>query len=338
MLKLLKSNWIAVILLLVVAFVTLQEIISYKNNKAPIALLSADSTWVAPSLFTDGETTGQERELVIYGQELIAHTSNYFGPKGSVRQITNGMNCQNCHLNAGTLPWGNNYGAVYATYPKFRARSGLIEDIPKRVNDCFERSLNGQPIDTASREMKAIYTYLKWLGKDVPKEKQPYGSGLEKLPYLPRAASPENGRLVYDSKCQSCHGMTGEGQPGLDGKSFATPPLWGPNSYNDGAGLYRLSNFASFAKNNMPLGQASHGSPVLSLEEAWDVAAFVNSQPRPHIDQQKDWPEIGRKPVDFPFGPYADTCSEKQHKYGPFQPLEAARVKAVTVVVKNTRK
>jgi thiosulfate dehydrogenase len=325
MLKALKSNWIAVVLLLIVVVVTLQEIIHYKRNKVEIAREPMDSTWVAPSLFTDQLTEGKEREQVIYGQELVAHTAAYFGPKGSVLQITNGMNCQNCHLDAGTRAWGNNFGAVYATYPKFRERSGSVEDINKRVNDCFERSLNGRPIDTTSREMHAIYTYIKWLGKEVPKNKKPYGSGLEKLPFLERAASPQKGRQVYINKCQTCHGTSGEGQVGLDGKTFATPPLWGNHSYNDGAGLYRLSNFAAFVKNNMPFGQTSHGSPVLSLEEAWDVAAFVNIQERPHIDQSRDWPNISKKPVDFPFGPYADTFTEKQHKFGPFAPIAAAK-------------
>lgn len=325
MLKALKSNWIPVVLLLIVAVVTLQEIISYKRNKVEITRETIDSTWVAPSLFSDQLTAGKEREQVIYGQELVAHTAAYFGPKGSVLQISNGMNCQNCHLDAGTRAWGNNFGAVYATYPKFRERSGAVEDIYKRVNDCFERSLNGKSIDTASREMQAIYTYIKWLGKDVPKGEKPLGSGLEKLPFLDRVARPEAGRHVFINKCQTCHGPNGEGQPGLDGKTFATPPLWGHNSYNDGAGLYRLSNFASFIKNNMPFGQASHQSPVLSPEEAWDVAAFVNSQPRPHIDQSRDWPDIGKKPVDFPFGPYADAFTEQQHKYGPFGPIAASK-------------
>ena len=77
----------------------------------------------------------------------------------------------------------------------------------------------------------------------------------------------------------------------------------------------------------MPFRLASHANPVLSLEEAWDVAAFVNSQPRPQFDQAGDWPDVNKKPVDFPFGPFADTFPEKQHKYGPFEPIENARKK-----------
>ena len=130
-------------------------------------IASTDSTWVGPSLYIDHTTLGEERELIIYGQDLIAHTSKYLGPKGSVAQITNGMNCQNCHLQAGAKSWGNNYAAVFSTYPKFRDRSGQIETIYKRVADCMERSLNGTAVDSNSREFKAIYAYIKWLGQDV---------------------------------------------------------------------------------------------------------------------------------------------------------------------------
>ncbi|MBN8856950.1 MAG: cytochrome C, partial [Sphingobacteriales bacterium] len=92
-------------------------------------------------------------------------------------------------------------------------------------------------------------------------------------------------------------------------------------SYNDGAGLLRLSGFAAFVKNNMPFGTDFH-KPVLSNEEAWDVAAFVNSHERPHMDQSTDWQDLAKKPVDYPYGPYIDTFSEKQHKYGPFTPIK----------------
>ncbi len=100
------------------------------------------------------------------------------------------MNCQNCHLDAGTRPWGNNFGAVSATYPQYRSRSNAIQNVYGRVNDCFERSLNGKAIDTNSYEMQSIYKYLQWLGKEVPKSKKPYGSGMPKLPFLSRAADP----------------------------------------------------------------------------------------------------------------------------------------------------
>ncbi|MFM2259199.1 MAG: hypothetical protein RLZZ424_1162 [Bacteroidota bacterium] len=285
-------------------------------------IASTDSTWVGPSLYIDHITLGEERELIIYGQDLIAHTSRYLGPKGSVAQITNGMNCQNCHLQAGSKAWGNNFAAVFSTYPKFRDRSGQVETIYKRVADCMERSLNGTAVDSNSREFKAIYAYIKWLGKDVQKNEKPIGSGIEKLPYLDRAADPKKGQIVYTAQCQSCHGANGEGQLAADALEYTYPPLWGPHSYNDGAGLYRLSNFAGYVKNNMPNLLTSHKNPTLTDEESWDIAAYVNSQSRPHKDQSKDWPKFEKKPLDFPFGPYADSFSESQHKYGSFKPIQ----------------
>jgi len=92
-----------------------------------------------------------------------------------------------------------------------------------------------------------------------------------------------------------------------------------------GAGLYRLTRFAGYVKYNMPFGTATHDNPQLTDEETWDVAAFVNSQPRPKKPFPKDWPDITKKAVDYPFGPYTDTFSEQQHKYGPFCPIKKAR-------------
>ncbi len=273
--------------------------------------------WTVPSDWRMMYLSKEEKELVLYGRELIAHTADYLGPKGSVKSISNGMNCQNCHLDAGTKPWGNNYFAVQANYPKFRERSGTKENQIKRINDCFQRSLNGNALDSTSKEMKAILAYIKWVGQDVEKKKTPKGSGIYKLKILSRATDLIKGKEVYMAKCQSCHQEDGQGLMASTGKSYTYPPLWGPHSYNIGAGLFRISNFAGFVKYNMPLG-AKYDSPQLSDEEAWDVAAYVNSMPRPSKDLSKDWPRMAGKPFDHPFGPYADPFPESQHKYGPW--------------------
>ncbi len=260
-----------------------------------------------------------EDSLARYGHELISNTSFYLGPKGKLAAITNGMNCQNCHLNAGIVPYGNNYSAVVANYPMFRARSGGLETIPKRVNDCIERSLNGKALDTNSKEMKAILAYMHWLGDDVPKKTKPIGSGIPNLPEMNRPADPQKGALVYMQKCQTCHGANGQGQPNAEGYGYTYPPLWGEHSYNIGAGLYRLSRFAGYVKYNMPFGTANYKNQALTNEEAWDVAAFVNSRPRPKMDLSNDWPDVSKKPKDHPFGPYTDGLSEQQHKFGPWK-------------------
>ena len=293
---------------------------------APVqaAVSSGPVYWTAADIGSVADPS--QRATLEYGRELIAHTAEYLGPRGSVMTISNGLNCQNCHLDAGTRVFGNNYGSVASMYPKFRARSGTVEDLNKRINDCFERSLNGRPLDTLGREMEAIRAYISFIGSNVPKGKPAEGSGLKKMPYLDRAADPAAGELAYVAKCQVCHQANGEGMLNPDGIAYLYPPLWGPNSYNDGAGLYRLSNFARYIKYNMPLG-VTHDNPQLSDEEAWDIAAYVNSQNRPHKDTRHDWPDISKKPVDHPFGPYADEFSETQHKYGPFQPILDAREK-----------
>lgn len=335
-----------IVLVLVITIVAIPFIFYYTGKPAKPGKQTPDATaqpgtskadagnyWTAPDISTIPDA--KQKEQVTYGQELIAHTSKYLGPNGSVMQISNGMNCQNCHLQAGTVAFGNNYGSVASLYPKFRARSGGVEDIYKRVNDCFERSLNGKALPKTSKEMQAIVSYINFIGSNVEKGKKAEGSGFKDLAWLDRAASPENGMSVYTAKCQSCHQANGEGVVALDKTEYTYPALWGKNSFNDGAGLYRISNFAKYIKYNMPLG-VTHRNPQLTDEEAWDVAAFVVSQARPHINVPKDWPDISKKPVDHPFGPYADAFAEAQHKYGPFKPIVEAQKKMEETVKQKT--
>lgn len=278
--------------------------------------------WKAPD--TALIPASREGRLIRYGRDLIANTSRYLGPKGSKAALSNGMNCQNCHLDAGTKPWGNNYGAVFSTYPRFRDRSGSIENIFRRVNDCFERSLNGQPLDTNSVEMQAICAYIQWLGQDVPKGVKPSNAGISDLPFLDRAADPVKGFTIYQLNCRRCHGDQGCGTSRADSNGYVYPPLWGEHSYTTGAGLFRIGRLAGYVRDNMPLG-CSHDAPVLSCQDAWDVAAFINSQSRPEKTFPRDWPNIARKPFDHPFGPYADSFTAAQHKYGPFGPILVSR-------------
>ena len=283
---------------------------------------SPQAVWSPPdSTLIPGNADG---DLIRYGKELVAHTARYLGPRGKVMQISNGMNCQNCHLKAGTKPFGNNWAAVVSTYPKFRARSGSIETIEKRINDCLERSLNGQKLRDDSREMRAIIAWFQWVGKDVTKGTVPPGTGITSLPFLERAADPALGKLVYEKHCARCHGAAATGFKHPDSVEWKYPPLVGRDSYGVGAGLYRLSRFAGYVKSNMPHG-TNYDKPVLTDEEAWDVAAYINSLPRPDKKFAEDWPDIAAKPFDHPFGPYADTFSESQHKFGPFDVITAAK-------------
>ncbi len=336
------NKLLVVVMILVIGLVSVPFILYYvkqpekllekipANDKVnEVAKKDTAAWWVAPEIASI--TDPLQKKQVEYGKELIVHTSKYLGPNGTVIKLSNGLNCQNCHLQAGTTVFGNNYGSVASLYPKFRARSGSLENIYKRVNDCFERSLNGKALDITGKEMFAIVSYIQYIGSNVEKGKKAAGSGFKDLAFLDRAADPEKGMIVYTAKCQSCHQLNGEGSFNADKTEYTFPALWGNNSFNDGAGLYRISNFAKYVKYNMPQG-VTHENPQLTDEEAWDVAAFVIKQNRPHINTPKDWPDKSKKPVDHPFGPYADNFSEKQHKYGPFIPIvEAQKKKEDTV-------
>ncbi len=324
--------YIRTIVLVTTLLALLTLIVSRLIPGKPQAPMAAAYYWIPPD--TAFVHSRPDADQILYGREIIRNTSYYLGPNGTVAKTSNGMNCQNCHLDAGTRAWGNNYGAVASQYPKFRDRSGTIETIHKRVNDCFQRSLNSpQPLDSNSKEMKAIEAYLQWVGSNVPKKIKPAESGIEDIAFLDRPADTINGHALYLARCRQCHGADGQGQLNPESSGYLFPPLWGANSYTSGAGLFRISRLAGYIKNNMPNG-ATHDHPTLSTEEAWDIAAFVNSQPRPVKVFAYDWPDASRKPIDYPFGPYSDGFSESQHKYGPFLPIvekrKAIRAKQAT--------
>lgn len=294
-----------------------------KNNSDSVVIV-LNKEWKAPDTSKIDDT--QQGDLIRYGRALILHTADFFGPKGTVAHISNGMNCGDCHIEAGTRLWGNNFSRVASTYPLYRNRSGKIETVEMRINDCFERSLNGKKPGDSSNEMKAMVAYINWIGKDVSKGTNINGAGTESLPFLNRGADSMNGKLVYTSTCQKCHGKNGEGILEGNKEEYLYPPLWGRHSYNVGAGIYELSKFAGYIKNNMPYG-ATFNNPQLTNEQAWDVAAYVNSQPHPFKNLNKDWPDMSSKPFDYPFGPYTDSFSSTQHKYGPFGPIQQAHKK-----------
>jgi len=313
------SIFVALILLMMLVFAACLEENKDVAKDTPTST-AAGLKWIIPDTAELPNT--EDSRLIKYGRSLVVNTSYYFGPKGVIAHKSNGLNCQNCHLNAGTKLFGNNFSLTAIGYPRFKDRSGKVETIVKKVEDCFERSLNGEEIDSNSHEMKAFVAYLEWIGRNVKKGAKPAGSGIEEPPFLKRAADTTKGRMVFIAKCQVCHGKDGQGLLNPARTAYTYPPLWGPHSYNIGASIYRLSKFAGYIRNNMPFG-SDYKNRKLTDEEAWDVAAFVNSQPHPFKDISADWPKLSSKPYDQPFGPYADTLfSTNQRKYGPFGPIK----------------
>jgi len=252
-----------------------------------------------------------------YGFQLISKTAEQYGPGGRINIRSNGMNCSHCHLDAGKNLQAIPLTRVYLQYPKYRDRSGSHESLYKRIKDCFERSLQSMAPDSNSREIQAITAYLKWLSENAPAD----SITRNPLPYLTRAADSTNGSRLYTSTCKRCHGQNGEGFREADHSTFRYPPLWGLKSYSTGAGMYQVTKLARFIKYNMPYDKPP-GRIVLTDEEAYDLAAYINSQKRQTFDISHDWPVMSTKPVDYPFGPYADSFSADRHKYGPWLNLK----------------
>lgn len=285
-------------------------------------------TWTAPDPNTlPDDAWGRTVRL---GRDLIANTAAHIGPEAADparRYAGNNMACQNCHIGAGTQPFGNPLAGAFANYPSYRARSGAVGTIEERIQGCMRRSMNGRKLPPDGPEMTAMIAYLKFLAAGRPVGAPLPGQGSGRMPELDRPADPAHGRAVYAQVCAACHGANGQGMrngAAGDAKGYAVPPLWGPDSFNDGAGMDRLIEAANFIHNNMPAG-TTWQHPAVAVADAWDVAAFVQSQPRPHMQGlEHDYPDRLEKPVDAPYGPYADNFSEQQHRLGPFAPIRAA--------------
>lgn len=260
-----------------------------------------------------------------YGRRLLRETPELLGqdhPDPSRRMIGNRLACASCHLDIGSEPGTLTLLQTREHYPRFSGRAGGMTGIEDRINECMQRSMHGKPLPMDSPEMIAMAAYLRALGAQyaamgasAKKAVEPAGF---KTPQ--RRADPAMGQVVYSTRCSICHGADGAGllATGDLRKGYLFPPLWGPDSFNDGAGMGRVLTAARFIKSRMPLGKAD-----LTDDEAFDVAAFINSKPRPQMPNlDKDYPDRSTKPVDNPYGPYADAFPQDQHKYGPFQPIE----------------
>lgn len=265
--------------------------------------------------------------LVRKGRDLTVETFAHIGPEvedSAMRFAGNNLACQSCHLEAGTKQYGLPFIGVFGDFPQYRAREGEVGTLEDRINGCMTRSMNGRPLPSDSEEMKAFVAYIKFLSTNRPVGSVTTGRGSGKMAELARPANPEAGAAVFEQHCAVCHGNDGLGQragTAGDGEGYVYPPLWGSDSFNDGAGMGRLISAANFIRNNMPFG-TTHDAPVLTVEEAWDVAAYMVSMSRPHKSRlESDFPNRTEKPVDAAYGPFVDGFSVEQHKYGPFQPI-----------------
>jgi thiosulfate dehydrogenase len=288
-------------------------------------------TWPTPDTDLSKLPNTEQNRMIKYGQKLFTHTSEYLGPEvpdRSKRYAGNNMSCSSCHRAAGTMPYAAPLIGTYGAYPQFQPRFGKNVTLENRMNLCFTHSLAGREVPEDSKEMKALAAYVEYLSRGIPKGAKLIGEKEMVVEEPKRAADLARGEVVYKEQCTVCHGENGQGKrvgKMGDHKGYVFPPVWGPDATSESASMYRILSAFQYIYVNMPFGQATWEHPALSKDDAYDVAGFVISHPR--IPRQgevaKDFSNPYDKPEDFPWGPYVDSFSEAQHKYGPFDPIRA---------------
>jgi thiosulfate dehydrogenase len=233
------------------------------------------------------------------GRALLAATRDSLP-----HNVGNSLRCFSCHLDEGRRASALPLTGAYIHFPQFRARRARVDLIEDRVNDCFVRSMNGRAIPVSGDDMRDIVAYMAWLsrGLTVGDTTKPHAAS------LPADADTSRGAQIFASTCVRCHGAAGEG-------TVVAPPLWGPKSYNIGAGMARYRTTAQFVLHNMPFDRPNSLTP----QQALDVARFIDTRPRPDFaGKENDWP-TGDPPPDVPYhtkarpAPGTDTARTGAH-------------------------
>jgi thiosulfate dehydrogenase len=209
------------------------------------------------------------------------------------------LNCGSCHLNGGTVALAAPYWGIDSIFPTKTPRAGRVISLEERINECFERSMNGVALAAASSEMQAMKAFFAAMKATPSEDGAIEGRGTMRLAKS-TLADPERGKLLFAQQCAACHGDDGDGARGAQGERLF-PPLWGPDSFNIGAGMARTFTAAGFVKGNMPLAHSTRfplAQGGLTEQDAVDVAAWFSHRPRPDFAaKDRDWPN-GGKPGD----------------------------------------
>jgi thiosulfate dehydrogenase len=217
-------------------------------------------TWTAPDPATIPD--GPLGDSIRLGLRVFNDT-----PKNAPAYVGNKMSCGHCHIESGTVAGGIPLVGVPGVFPMYRDREKEVVTFEERIEQCFQRSEHGHRVPNDNPIMVGLVAYAQWLSKDQATGRPFPGRGLVKLPEL--NGDRERGGQIYELQCALCHGADGAGRPN------AIPALWGPTAYDDGAGMNDVAKMAAFVQHNMP--QTDPGS--LTPQEAYDVAAFINSKP-----------------------------------------------------------
>lgn len=257
------------------------------------------TAWDVPKNPLTDPTLGDSRlaKEIRQGYRVFMNT-----PVEAARLTGGTMSCGNCHLNAGQREKALPVVGIAQLFPEYNRRAGRLFTLADRVVDCFVRSENGAGHGTATAlaqptdpEVLAVTAYLSWLSNGITVGQAPPWRGQNAI--RPSAVipverlDPSRGEALFLEKCINCHGEDGQGVQVGDKKPG---PLWGPNSWNDGAGAARIYTLAGIIRYMMPY--LAPGS--LTDEEAQQIAAFINAKPRPAYPFKSEDYLTEPRPVD----------------------------------------
>ncbi|MFI4850392.1 MAG: c-type cytochrome [Gimesia chilikensis] len=238
------------------------------------------------SLIPEAYPPGELGAFVKLGEEIVARTHEH---PLSKQYIGNKLNCTSCHLENGTNPQAASFLGVASAYPAWSPREKRVITLEDRVLNCFMRSQNGIRPPLGSKVSVAITAYITWLssGSEIKMNHQkPLGPRhVQPLSLQAELAEERRGAKLYAARCADCHDASGAGKS-------EGPPVWGKDSYNDGAGLSRNDKLAAWLKVAMPPGETD-----LTEQDALDIAAYVNSHSRPHFILEEHLPPVEQRGV-----------------------------------------
>lgn len=226
---------------------------------------------------------GPYGDAVRRGRDIFTRTGRYVKD-----HVGNDLSCDSCHLEAGRRANAAPMWAAYGAYPAYRSTTGSVSTIEDRIAACFTYSMNAQGSASGkapapgSEVYRDLVSYMAWLARGTPVGETLRGAGYPAISKPSGGYDLTRGQIVFQQNCALCHGVHGQGA--RDDKGNTTfPPLWGRASYNWGAGMAQVDMAAAFIKANMPLGNP--GS--LTDQQAWDVAAYIDSHERPKDPRQR---------------------------------------------------
>lgn len=262
----------------------LQLLLAGACNASPESAASKQSSAASPSTLSDSAVlAGPMGKSIARGKAILTATRDSLP-----QSVGSGLRCSSCHLDAGLRKNGLLLAGAYSRYPQYRTRTGGVVTLEGRINDCFERSLNGHAIERTSSEMTDLVAYMWFISRGVPVDGKVDGQGIK--PLSVQSGDTVRGQAVFAANCVTCHGSDGGG-------TTVAPALWGAHSFNIGAAMARLQTASSFIRYNMPFDRPG----VLSDQQAADVAAYLGRRPRPDFPgKENDWPK-GDAPPDVPY-------------------------------------